>query len=87
MKAYGYVFVLLVLSTGAATAGQAAQGQAPKNERPSTASTTPRGGSATQGQALKNGGLSRASGKAGRQDPGDGKGSSSINGTGMRTRH
>jgi hypothetical protein len=84
MKVYGYVFVLLVLSTGAATAGQAAQGQAPKNERPSTASTTPRAGSATQGQALKNGGLSRASGKAGRQEPDGGKGSSAINGTEIR---
>jgi hypothetical protein len=84
MKVYGYVFVLLVLSTGAATAGQAAQGQAPKNERPSTASTTPRAASATQGQALKNGGLSRASGKAGRQERDGGKGSSAINGTEIR---
>jgi hypothetical protein len=84
MKVYGYVFVLLVLSTGAATAGQAAQGQAPKNGRPSAAGTTPRGGPATQGQAVKNGGLPSASGKAGRQEPGGGKGSSAINGTEIR---
>ena len=84
MKVFSFLFVLLVLSAGAATAGQAAPGQPPKNGRPSAASTTPRGGPATQGQAPKNGGLPSASGKAGRQEPGGGKGSSAINGTEIR---
>ena len=34
MKAFGYVFVVLVLSTVAANAGQTSQGQAPKNRAP-----------------------------------------------------
>ena len=88
MKAYGYVFVVLVLSTVAANAGQTSQGQAPKNRVPSTSSkTTQGGGQTTQGQAPKNGGLPGASSKAEGQRPGGGKGSSSINGTGMGTQH
>jgi hypothetical protein len=87
MKAYGYVFVVLVLSTVAANAGQTSQGQAPKNRAPSVSSKTTQGGQTTQGQAPKNGGLPGASSKAEGQGPGGGKGSSSINGTGMGTRH
>jgi hypothetical protein len=84
MKVFGYLFVVLVLSTVAANAGQAPQGQAPKNRAPSASSKTTHGGQATQGQFPKNGGLPSASGKAGRQEPGGGKGSSAINGTEIR---
>jgi hypothetical protein len=38
MKAYGYVFVVLVLGMVAATTGQAAPGQTPKNGGPPGAS-------------------------------------------------
>jgi hypothetical protein len=48
MKAYGYVFVVLVLSTVAANAGQTSQGQAPKNRAPSVSSKTTQGGQTTQ---------------------------------------
>ena len=88
MKAYGYVLVVLVLSTVTATAGQAAPGQAPKKGGLTSASgRATHGGAATPGQAPKNGGPASASGKAGGQQPGGGKGSSSINGTGMGAQH
>ena len=86
MKAYAYLLVVLVLST-VANAGQTQQGQAAKNRAPSTSSKTTQGGQTTQGQAPKNGGLPGASSKAEGQGPGGGKGSSSINGTGMGTQH
>ncbi len=78
MKIYGYVFVVLVLSTVATTAPHAAAGPAPKNGGRATAS-----GRAGQ----TGGGLPSPSGKAGGQQPGGGKGTSSINGTGMGPRH
>ena len=86
MKAYAYLLVVLVLST-VANAGQTPQGQAAKNRAPSTSSKTTQGGQTTQGQAPKNGGLPGASSKAEKQGPGGGKGSSSVNGTGMGTQH
>jgi hypothetical protein len=44
-------------------------------------------GSAASGPLPRNGGRSTASGKAGGQQPGGGKGTSSVNGTGMGPRH
>src|SRR5262249_52297388 len=88
MKAYGYVFVVLVLSTVAANAGQTPQGQAPKNRAPITSSkTTQGGGQTTQREPPKNGAMPRESSRAEGQRPGGGKDSSSINGTGMGTQH
>ncbi len=71
MKILAYVFAGLVLIAVAANGGHAAQGQAPKKGGQPSAV-----GKAGQGQAPKNGG-----------QPGGGKGSSSVNGTGMGARH
>ncbi len=90
MKGYSYAFAVLVLGTLATTAGLPAPDQAPKKGGLTSASgTVTHGGqtTATHGQAPKSGGRPSASGKAGDRGPGGGKGSSSINGTGMGARH
>jgi len=87
MKAYGYLFVVLVLSTVAANDGFAAQAQASRNEgRPGASgkAVATNGGHPARGQAPKHGGLPGAVGKTGGEGPGGGKGSSSINGTEIR---
>jgi hypothetical protein len=80
MKAYGYLFVVLVLSTAAVNSGFAAQGQAAKGRGGASAS----GNAAGQGPA---GGVSSVSGTVGGQGRGGDKGTSIINETGMGAQH
>ena len=87
MKMYGYVCAVLVLGTVAANTGFAAQGPAHKPGGAGGGRVATKAGPAAQGPALKNKGPIAASGQAGRQAPGGGKGSSSINGTGIGAKH
>jgi len=81
---YGYVLAVLVLGTVATNVGLAAPGPAPKQGGPGGGTVATKAGPAAPGPAPKNGGLPSASGKVAGQEPGGGKGSSSINGTGTR---
>ncbi len=89
MKTYAYVAVALVLSTVAAHGVSAAPSQTPKQGSPSAPrnAVVTHGGPAARGQITTNGRLPGALGKLGGEAPGGGKGSSSINGTGMGAHH
>lgn len=95
MKAYCSLLVILIFSTWATQGALAEQG--PNNRLSNTSSAKARGGkpggstlavhtgAPAHGPGSKNPGLTRASAKTGGQRPGA-KGSSSINGTGIRVR-
>ena len=93
MKLYWYTCLAFALSTALAQAAPSTHGPAPDSgQRPLAG----RAGAAAQGSAPKSAGLGAApksgglpspSGKAGRPEPGSGKGSASLNGTGLGAKH
>jgi hypothetical protein len=89
MKRYGYLFLVVVLSTVAASDGFAASGPPahplPASKADKTAITHP--SHAAPGDAPKTGGRSGAVGNGQAQPPGGGKGISAIDGTGIGAQH